>query len=213
MAPLGLECVKPKQAAKTHDLRFPVLQTLFRVSNFSFSTFSTHRACGVVNADRISFRRRNHIASQLLVFYACPVYGCHHCEGAFPMLKQSQSKACHNCRRRRLKCDCSYPSCHKCSATGQECLGYGKLFLWNQGVASRGKMMGKSYARPAQAPVPRPGARGEECRLFSDPRTVINPYSSLDMISRISLQRHLTDPLFQNMDSPSRRYLLHCTPQ
>ncbi|KAF2272514.1 uncharacterized protein EI97DRAFT_385719 [Westerdykella ornata] len=56
------------------------------------------------------------------------------------------NKACHNCRRKRWKCDRSLPTCQKCLSTGSECLGYGKLFIWNQGVASRGKMMGKSFA-------------------------------------------------------------------
>ncbi|KAL0259925.1 hypothetical protein SLS55_005668 [Diplodia seriata] len=64
------------------------------------------------------------------------------------------SKPCHNCRRRRLKCDRTLPGCRKCSKTGQECLGYGKLFLWDQGVASRGKMMGKTI--PVQTPAKPP---------------------------------------------------------
>ncbi|KAH7134891.1 fungal-specific transcription factor domain-containing protein [Dendryphion nanum] len=55
------------------------------------------------------------------------------------------TKACHNCRRRRWKCDRSLPVCQKCLSAGTECLGYGKLFVWNEGVASRGKMMGKTY--------------------------------------------------------------------
>jgi hypothetical protein len=55
------------------------------------------------------------------------------------------TKACHNCRKRRWRCDRSLPSCQKCLSAGTECLGYGKLFVWNRGVASRGKMMGKGY--------------------------------------------------------------------
>ncbi|KAK1961427.1 hypothetical protein LY78DRAFT_294959 [Colletotrichum sublineola] len=54
------------------------------------------------------------------------------------------TKPCHNCRRRRLRCDRSYPHCHKCTTGGQECLGYGKLFRWTEGVASRGKLAGKT---------------------------------------------------------------------
>ncbi|KAK1471076.1 hypothetical protein CCUS01_06190 [Colletotrichum cuscutae] len=54
------------------------------------------------------------------------------------------TKPCHNCRRRRLRCDRSYPHCHKCTVGGQECLGYGKLFRWTEGVASRGKLAGKT---------------------------------------------------------------------
>lgn len=57
----------------------------------------------------------------------------------------SQAKPCHNCKRRRLRCDRSVPACLKCTRSGQECLGYGKLFVWAQGIASRGKMMGRSF--------------------------------------------------------------------
>ncbi|CRK19165.1 hypothetical protein BN1723_011797, partial [Verticillium longisporum] len=62
------------------------------------------------------------------------------------LLQQAPTKACHNCRRRRLRCDRSYPSCHKCTTAGHECLGYGKLYKWADGVASRGKLAGKSSA-------------------------------------------------------------------
>ncbi|KAK2029041.1 hypothetical protein LX32DRAFT_639425 [Colletotrichum zoysiae] len=59
-------------------------------------------------------------------------------------LLNAPTKPCHNCRRRRLRCDRSYPHCHKCTTGGHECLGYGKLFRWAEGVASRGKLAGKA---------------------------------------------------------------------
>jgi hypothetical protein len=58
---------------------------------------------------------------------------------------ETPTKPCHTCRRKRLRCDRSLPVCNKCNQTGQECLGYQGLFLWNKGVASRGKMMGKTF--------------------------------------------------------------------
>jgi hypothetical protein len=50
----------------------------------------------------------------------------------------SNSKPCHNCRRRRLRCDRSWPTCHKCAVSGQECLGYGKVFVWTQAIDAHG---------------------------------------------------------------------------
>ncbi|KFA76110.1 hypothetical protein S40288_00390 [Stachybotrys chartarum IBT 40288] len=50
----------------------------------------------------------------------------------------TNTKPCHNCRRRRLRCDRSWPSCHKCAVSGQECLGYGQLFVWTQAIDSSG---------------------------------------------------------------------------
>ncbi|RSM05451.1 hypothetical protein CEP52_006256 [Fusarium oligoseptatum] len=52
----------------------------------------------------------------------------------------SNTKPCHNCRRRRLRCDRSWPTCHKCAVSGQECLGYGKVFVWTQGIDSQGNV-------------------------------------------------------------------------
>lgn len=42
------------------------------------------------------------------------------------------------------------PGCAKCARTQLDCLGYKKPLVWNKGVASRGKMMGKTF------PVPTP---------------------------------------------------------
>lgn len=57
----------------------------------------------------------------------------------------TQNKACHNCRRKRLKCDRNVPTCLKCVQRGHECLGYQNLFRWGQGLASRGKFRGATF--------------------------------------------------------------------
>lgn len=59
----------------------------------------------------------------------------------------SSGKPCHNCRRRRLRCDRSWPSCHKCAVSGQECLGYGKVFIWTQGIDENGNVKPASSSR------------------------------------------------------------------
>lgn len=60
---------------------------------------------------------------------------------AKPSLSYFLNNPCHNCRRRRLRCDRSRPSCNKCSSSGRECLGYDKLFVWTPcagtGIAAR----------------------------------------------------------------------------
>lgn len=67
------------------------------------------------------------------------------------MPNNSITKPCHNCRRRRLRCDRSWPSCHKCALSGQECLGYGKVFVWTQAIDSNGN------PRPSPVSGRRPG--------------------------------------------------------
>ena len=56
------------------------------------------------------------------------------------------TKGCYTCRRRRITCDNGLPTCRKCRDAGKECLGYQKPLVWVKGgVASRGKMMGRSF--------------------------------------------------------------------
>ncbi|KAG0637127.1 hypothetical protein HOY80DRAFT_924824 [Tuber brumale] len=62
---------------------------------------------------------------------------------------------CYTCRRRRVRCDRALPHCEKCAnRRGLDCLGYKKPLVWNKGVASRGKMMGKTF------PLPKPPGQG-----------------------------------------------------
>lgn len=112
-------------------------------------------------------------------------------------MRNPADKACHNCRRRRLKCDRDVPACRKCALTGQDCLGYGKLFVWNEGVASRGKMMGKTY------PVPARDTDSVNTRSLIPAQV---HYSEVFL----PLQQPLLDPLYQGLDDTSRGYLSHC---
>ncbi|KAJ1326741.1 fungal specific transcription factor domain-containing protein [Microdochium nivale] len=103
-------------------------------------------------------------------------------------------KACHNCRRTRRRCDRSVPSCNKCQSLGQECLGYGQLFRWTDSIASRGHMKGKpTFTKPQSALQSQRHAGG--------PRP---PTSSPSMPF---LKHSLVDPIFQDLDGPSKFYL------
>lgn len=50
---------------------------------------------------------------------------------------------CHNCSQRRINCDRNSP-CQKCVKKGIECCGLGIRYRFSNGVASRGKLAGKS---------------------------------------------------------------------
>ncbi|KAL2690041.1 hypothetical protein Neosp_004109 [[Neocosmospora] mangrovei] len=86
-------------------------------------------------------------------------------------------KPCHNCRRRRLRCDRLVPHCAKCEAKGVECLGYGQLFQWTGAVASRGKLAGQQSSAALYTPV-----RGAAARS----RASISSVSSLSSASPAS---------------------------
>lgn len=74
---------------------------------------------------------------------------------AKPSLSYFLNNPCHNCRRRRLRCDRSRPSCNKCSASGRECLGYDKLFVWTPCAGTGAKGAPGTSTPPA---VTTPGA-------------------------------------------------------
>lgn len=125
------------------------------------------------------------------------------------------TKPCHNCRRQRLRCDRSYPRCNKCVRNGQECMGYGELFLWNKGIASRGKMMGKTFKDLEQ------GKRQTQVTYktrinkgVSDTRTqlTVSPRDTNYTTRSFKLNPSYTlrDPLFEDLKPNSRNYLYYC---
>lgn len=95
--------------------------------------------------------------------------------------------ACHNCRRQRLKCDRSAPQCRKCISRGQACLGYQRLLRWETGLASRGKLTGKTFQSLARCQQAQP------------------PYHNV-----LSIQYALDDPVIQDLSQVSRQYLRYC---
>ncbi|KIW01108.1 uncharacterized protein PV09_07396 [Verruconis gallopava] len=117
--------------------------------------------------------------------------------------------ACHNCRRGRRRCDRSIPTCIKCHSTGQVCLGYGSILHWTNSIASRGKMMGKSFAvmMPSGSRLDNP----RDCSTspviasaFMSPRDDGSPASS-DSASSWCLE--LNDPVFHDLSQTYRFYL------
>ncbi|KAL5606539.1 uncharacterized protein BROUX77_003732 [Berkeleyomyces rouxiae] len=80
--------------------------------------------------------------------------------------RDSSTKACHNCRRRRLRCDRSQPTCNKCAIGGQECLGYDKLFVWTQwvGGTTNGNARGNAAKNTPTSPAARDAASATTTR-------------------------------------------------
>jgi hypothetical protein len=114
-------------------------------------------------------------------------------------------KACHNCRRQRLKCDRALPKCHKCIKQGQECQGYQRLFRWECGIASRGKMAGRTFDDLTQN---RPARTKSNCQLVPPHQDFIRNYPCRG--DENTAIRSMTDPLIQDVDQASRKYLFYC---
>ncbi|KAK4164056.1 acriflavine sensitivity control protein acr-2 [Cladorrhinum sp. PSN259] len=106
----------------------------------------------------------------------------------------SKNKACHNCRRRRLRCDRSHPFCHKCSRNGEECLGYGTIIRWANAPAVRGKM-----------------ALANATSQNNTSSLVMTKAKPLATTLSGTIQPCLMDPLLNPLDSKSRNYMHHFT--
>ncbi|KAJ9157944.1 Acriflavine sensitivity control protein acr-2 [Pleurostoma richardsiae] len=109
-------------------------------------------------------------------------------------------KKCHNCRRRRLRCDRSFPTCHKCSQNGEQCLGYGKLFRWAQDMPTRGKT--------AHFPPSKSSAGLAVRRLSSS-----NPEPGFLNVSWEEacpqIPRFVLEPVLQDLSPNCRHYITH----
>ncbi|KAI0880479.1 fungal-specific transcription factor domain-containing protein [Annulohypoxylon maeteangense] len=114
------------------------------------------------------------------------------------------TKPCHNCRRRRIRCDRSVPGCHKCTSTGRECSGYGKLYKWVDNAASRSQVTKKDPAdlipETREPLTPESDVKGyvEQTRVVA--------YQEVEHWSN-PLNFSLLDPLFQDLGVSSRHYL------
>ncbi|KAI0472206.1 hypothetical protein GGR56DRAFT_112637 [Xylariaceae sp. FL0804] len=104
-------------------------------------------------------------------------------------LPMTVPKACHNCRRRRLRCDRSVPECLKCGRTGQKCLGYGQLYRWTEPLQSH-----------IHGHCPRPDTI-TPCTAESPEKEVLPVGPGIT----------LADPLLQDLSPSSRRYLTYYT--
>ena len=141
-------------------------------------------------------------------------------------MPSSTAKPCHNCRRRRLRCDRSWPTCHKCAVSGQTCLGYGKVFVWTQGIDANGNLRPSPPGRRAldaakdqgtvhasslsppssQTPITSPAAQ----HGASAPVRPQGPLPSSVRPSTPAASAVLVDPMFQDLDKNSRYYLAYC---
>ncbi|RWA03536.1 hypothetical protein EKO27_g11571 [Xylaria grammica] len=116
----------------------------------------------------------------------------------------NEQKPCHNCRKRRLRCDRSVPACYKCTKTGQTCLGYGKLYRWVDSETPASQTGCSESAALTSA--------AEPDRLF---QIRAHGRKSYDNAARgglgdgrlQTLKICLSDPLLQDLTVSSRHYL------
>ncbi|BCR84807.1 Zn(II)2Cys6 transcription factor [Aspergillus chevalieri] len=93
------------------------------------------------------------------------------------------ARGCYTCRRRRIICDNAQPTCQKCRDAGKECLGYQKPLVWVKGgVASRGKMMGRSFEEVTKKSPRRVGESHE--LSVPAPTENTNPPSTVEVLNQ-----------------------------
>lgn len=110
------------------------------------------------------------------------------------------SKPCHNCRRKRLRCDRSIPDCNKCVSKGEKCLGYGNLLRWTNAVAVRGNLANQISQHQSQC-------RSKDVIISHN----VLPKRQQSLGAEIQpLQLPLIDPLLVNLGPRHREYIGHC---
>lgn len=72
----------------------------------------------------------------------------------------TSASQCHNCRKRRVRCDSAQPTCRKCALKGIECLGYGKQkpLVWLQDGGYQNQYLSEGN-KPASQRKPRKSGR------------------------------------------------------
>lgn len=119
-------------------------------------------------------------------------------------LTNPPAKACHNCRRSRLRCDRSLPGCVKCQRRGEACLGYGQLLRWTNAVAVRGTLSSK---------IPQQQYTEEHAiktGVLSNSPVSSSDESKTEAMDLCTLQFSLVDPLLQDLNPRNRFYISHC---
>ncbi|THC88940.1 hypothetical protein EYZ11_011615 [Aspergillus tanneri] len=140
------------------------------------------------------------------------------------------TKGCYTCRRRRIICDNGLPTCRKCRDAGKECLGYQKPLVWVKGgVASRGKMMGRTFddivstssrtckssinAEPVEqiGPLQIQNARetGSSATHVQESNGQASAQAVVTYANYTPTPRSLVDPVVKDLSPMTRRYISH----
>ncbi|KAH7250875.1 hypothetical protein BKA59DRAFT_471370 [Fusarium tricinctum] len=78
-----------------------------------------------------------------------------------------KSKACYDCKRRRVKCDVTYPTCLRCSKMGIVCRGYQQSTVWVHRTQTRPNVSALSVVKSAKLEEQRKKVLEEEDSLSS----------------------------------------------
>ena len=117
--------------------------------------------------------------------------------------------SCHNCRKRRLRCDLVRPVCNRCSKESQSCI-YGPVveLKWVGGIASRGRLaiQNTNVTSAISSPPPTYGLADSDLILYFD--NVVLPRFQLDeKLVELDLESVLQDePLQQAILAVSRAH-------
>ncbi|KAH7198747.1 uncharacterized protein B0J16DRAFT_45236 [Fusarium flagelliforme] len=66
------------------------------------------------------------------------------CPNSDKVKKRPKVRGCYQCSRRRIDCDRKEPGCAKCADKGIKCSGLGLRYRFNDGIAARGRFVGKT---------------------------------------------------------------------
>ena len=88
--------------------------------------------------------------------------------------KRTAEGSCWPCRKRRVLCDLTRPSCNRCLSRQQLCEYAQNRIRWVDGVASRGKLAGRSLPIPSSPPLSSliPSVNDDQLLLYFERRVL-----------------------------------------
>lgn len=100
---------------------------------------------------------------------------------------------CFTCRKRNTQCDRRRPYCQQCLDIGKECSGYRTTLTWGVGVASRGKLRGKTLPI-ANAPKAT-GAQRKQSSIDATSPTMSASARSNSTASSVDVKPDMSSPV------------------
>lgn len=114
-------------------------------------------------------------------------------KGSNKVKKRPKVRGCYQCSRRRIDCDRQEPTCGKCASKGITCSGLGLRYRFNDGIAARGRFVGKTVPVVDSSKDKNKSTKEKEKKLVED-ELVVEETQEETSITQVAVQ---SEALFQ----------------
>ncbi|KAL6352561.1 hypothetical protein LRP88_13026 [Fusarium phalaenopsidis] len=115
-------------------------------------------------------------------------------KGSNKVKKRPKVRGCYQCSRRRIDCDRQEPTCGKCASKGITCSGLGLRYRFNDGIAARGRFVGKTVPVVDSSSKDKNKSTKEKEKKLAEDESVTEETQEESSITQVAVQR---ETLFQ----------------